>query len=132
MHGIRKKITQTEKNHWSLGERNTEKTHLEEVEEESHGCAGGGGRVRERENWVLCVEDFYPFSEVGGLGEVPEKNLIIIFINFPSVSFQGWRQGRDSLVIAAGPDVNHSITPLGFACFTGLGAETQLKPTCYI
>ena len=47
----KKHHTDKKKNHWSLGERNREKTHLEEVKGESQGCAGGvGGMEREKEN----------------------------------------------------------------------------------
>lgn len=54
------------------------------------------------------------------------------------MSFQDWwfllvglHYGRRSLVIASGPDVSEGIAPSGFAV-SGFGAETQLRPGCYL
>ena len=57
------------------------------------------------------------------LGEVPGEDLSKIFISFSGVSFQGrgfyyWlRQGRGSLVNAAGTDVSHGMAYLVLLLF---------------
>ena len=81
--------------------------------------------MRKRELlWVLHPEGFY--LEVSG------EDLNRIFISLPGV----WSplisqcQVRGSLVNEACPDVSHGCS-VWFCCFSGPGAETQLKPGCH-
>ena len=91
-------------------------------------------------NWVLSLEAFISLFQAEILGEVLGQVVgrgfqgnIHQFLRCAQKTSELWSpligqwQGRESLVIAAGPGVTHLVL-LPF----GPGAKTQLRPRCYL